>query len=169
MNRIKDYIEFLGAIGIIVGIVLVILQLQQNEQLLRFQIATELRVNRDNDRLSIRGSDYSATLAKAQSGLELTPSELVEFNAHANSIMSELDLRRMLAGAGIFTADWKNWLTEETCELFSNKVGRSWIQMKLSYSVMGPGVVENDILEEISKRVKKCPPSFSTLKSDEQN
>ena len=169
MSRIKDYIELLGAIGIIIGIVLVILQLQQNEQLLRFQIATELRVNRDNDRLSLRGSNYSTTLAKVQSNLDLTPAELVEYSAHANTILSELDLRRMLAEAGIFKANWKTWLTEETCELFNNKTGHSWLKMKLSYTTMGPGVVENEILDEITNRIKKCPPSFSILKTEEQN
>jgi hypothetical protein len=87
MSRFAEWVQAAGAVGVLVGIVLVLLQLQQNEQLVRFQIATELRINRDNDRNITRGESYSSTPAKLQRAPEeLTDAELGEFSAHASSL-----------------------------------------------------------------------------------
>ena len=95
MHRVRKWSELLGIMSLIIGIGLVILQLRQNEQLVRFQIASEVRMNRDNDRNVTRGDQYSTTLAKLQTTPEdMTDAELVEFDAHARSLTSELFFRK---------------------------------------------------------------------------
>ena len=160
LKTLKEHMEIVGAIGVIFGIVLVILQLKQNEELLRFQIATELRVNRDNERLSKRDGDYPDVLAKLQANETLSPSELQLFNATAMSIASELDLRRMLAEVGIFKGNWRDWLMIESCDLLNNYTGRAWHQYHQQFNSENTDQLDNEILSELSRRLNECPISF---------
>jgi hypothetical protein len=97
MRSVKNWIELLTLVGVFIGLGLVILQLRQNEELIRFQIAAEIRVNQDNNRNAIRGEQYSRTLAKLQTSPEsLTDEELLQFQAHARSLLNELTFRRIL-------------------------------------------------------------------------
>jgi hypothetical protein len=154
MQRALAWMQVLSAVGVLIGIVLVILQLQQNENLLRLQLATELRINRDADRNVIRGETYSETLAKLSGDPQkLTDAELHQFQAHAVSIYEELHLRRMLFDEGVFEGDWREWLTEERCLLFDNATGRAWLAWALSDSA-------DEILLEIQRRLDECGEGF---------
>jgi hypothetical protein len=154
MQRALAWMQILSAVGVLVGIVLVILQLQQNEKLLRLQLATELRINRDADRNVIRGETYSETLAKlAGDAQELSDAELHQFHAHAASIYDELHLRRMLFETGVFMGDWRAWLTEERCLLFDNPTGRAWLAWVATDS-------NDEIIAELQGRIAECGEGF---------
>ena len=151
--------QALGALALIAGIALVILQLQQNEKLLRFQIATDLRVNRDNDRNAMRGEEYSATLAKLQISPDtLSDAQLVQFDAHAQSLISELDLRRMLALEGIFAGNWRDWFIPMRCQLFNNPVGRVWLQTQRID-------LDQEMMDELENRLTECSSKASFIES----
>jgi hypothetical protein len=168
MRRIENWIELVGVIGLLIGIGLVILQLQQNETLLSFQIASDLRVNRDNDRNTIIGEQYATTLAKLQTAPEkLTDAELVQFDVHARSLTSELDFRRLLAAEGIFKGDWKNWLRAETCDLFNNPIGRAWLDMQDQTTGQS---TDQELVDELEQRLIECAsrPSFLQSVRDKQ-
>jgi hypothetical protein len=165
----RNWIEVFGVISLIIGLGLVILQLRQNEDLLRFQIATELRINRDNDRNVTRGEQYSTTLSKLQTQPEnMTDAELIEFDAHAMSLVSELDLRRMLADVGIFIGDWRTWLRAETCAVFDNPIGRIWLHTKsnsIDQEIIDQEIIDQEIIEELKQRITTCEKYPSFLKS----
>jgi hypothetical protein len=164
MRSVKNWIELLTLVGVFIGLGLVILQLRQNEELIRFQIAAEIRVNQDNNRNAIRGEQYSRTLAKLQTSPEsLTDEELLQFQAHARSLLNELTFRRILAGAGIFKGDWKFWLQSETCELFDNSVGRTWLKTQSH-------AIDEEMLNELDRRLVECGGRLSfieTVRRDE--
>ena len=152
----KNWIELLTLVGVFIGLGLVILQLRQNEELIRFQIATEIRVNQDNNRNVVRGEQYSRTMAKLHtSPKSLTDEELLQFQAHARSLLNELTFRRILAEVGIFKGDWKFWLELETCELFDNSVGRTWLKIQSQ-------AIDEEMLNELDRRLAECGgrPSF---------
>jgi hypothetical protein len=144
----------------------VILQLRQNEELIRFQIATEIRVNQDNNRNAIKGEQFSRTLANIQSSPEsLTDEELLQFQAHARSLLNELTFRRILAEAGIFKGDWTTWLKSETCELLDNSVGRTWLKTQSQ-------AIDEEMLTELDRRLTECGgrPSFiEAVRRDESS
>ena len=157
MRSVKNWIELLSLVAVFIGLGLVILQLRQNEELIRFQIATEVRVNQDNNRNSIKGEQFSRALAKLQTSPEsLTDEELLQFQAHARSHLNELDFRRVLAEAGIFKGDWTAWLESESCELFDNSVGRTWLKLKKSQAI------DEEMVNELDRRLTECGgrPSF---------
>lgn len=160
MRDVKNLIELVGVLGLIIGLGLVIAQLRQNEQLIRFQIAAEFRFNQDNNRNAIKGEHLSKTLAKLQTAPEsLTDNELLEFQAHARSLVSELDMRRVLANVGIFEGDWRIWLQPETCDLMNNSIGRVWLETHRKV----PGLMPDDeMLDELERRLGECSdrPSF---------
>lgn len=163
MPPIRNWLELLSVLGLFIGIALVILQLRQNEELIRFQIATELRVNQDTNRSTIRGEQFSSTLAKAQNAPEtLTDAELLEFDAHARSIVSELDFRRSLAAAGIFKGDWTSWLRWETCTSLDNSVGRTWLEVQRKTEDQA---IDYQMLDELEQRLGECASRGSFLKS----
>ena len=166
MRRIIMWVQVFTAMGVIIGIGLVILQLQQNAKLSRFQIATDLRLNRDNDRNVIKGEQFSTTLAKLQTTPQaVTDAELIQFDAHARSLASELHLRRVLADVGIFEGDWTGWLEAESCDLFNNPIGRAWLKVQRQTTDDGViGAMNQDILEELERRSVECDNRSSFLK-----
>ena len=156
MRSVKNWIELLTLVGVFIGLGLVILQLRQNEELIRFQIATEIRINQDNNRNAIKGEQFSRTLAKLQTSPEsLTDEELLQFQAHARSLLNELTFRRVLVDAGIFKGDWKLWLKSETCELLDNSVGHTWLKIRSQ-------AIDEEMLNELDRRLAECGgrPSF---------
>jgi hypothetical protein len=163
MRNVKNLIELITVVGLIIGIGLVILQLRQNEQLIRFQIATEFRFNQDNNRNAIKGDDFSTTLAKLQTAPEnLTDDELLEFQAHARSLVSELGMRRVLSDVGIFEGDWRSWLQPETCDLMNNSIGRVWLEMERQVIVRS---LDDEMLDELERRLAECSDQPSFLES----
>lgn len=163
MRHIRNWVELLSVVGLFIGIALVILQLRQNEELIRFQIATDLRVNQDANRSAIRGEQFSRTLAKVQTAPEtLTDAELLEFDAHARSIVSELDFRRTLAGVGIFKGDWTSWLESETCTLLNNSVGHTWLEVQRETQSQ---VINDEMLDELERRLRECSSRASFLEA----
>ena len=163
MRRAKNWIEIISVVSLLVGLGLVIAQLRQNEKLIRFQIATEFRFNQDENRNAVKGENFSVTLAKIQTTAEsLTDAELLEFQAHARSLVSELDMRRRLAEVGIFKGDWRGWLQPETCDLMNNAVGRAWLKI----SRKAPDqILDDEILAELDRRLQKCDERPSFLQS----
>jgi hypothetical protein len=163
MRRAKNWIEIIGVVGLLSGLVLVVVQLRQNEELIRFQIATEFRFNQDESRNAVKGERFSETLAKLQTAPEsLTDAELLEFQAQARSIASELDMRRVLASAGIFKGDWRLWLHQETCDLLNNPVGRAWLQTNRNSPDL---MLDNEMLAELERRLPECDDRPSFLES----
>ena len=156
MRSVKNWIEFLTVVGVFIGLGLVILQLRQNEELIRFQIATKIRVNQDNNRSAIKGEQFSRTLARLQTSPEsLADEELLQFQAHARSLLNELTFRKILAEVGIFKGDWTVWLVPETCELFDNSVGRTWLRIHGQE-------IDEEMVNELNRRLTECEsrPSF---------
>ena len=156
MQRALAWIQILSAMGVLVGVILVVLQLQQNQELLRVQIATDLRISHHADLNVVRGETYSETLAKLSGGSHaLTDAELHQFDAHVSLVYSELTHRRMLVDEGIFRGDWKTWLFIESCLLFDNPTGQAWLAWA---SIESEG--EDEIIEEFQRRTKTCGDSF---------
>jgi hypothetical protein len=163
MRRAKNWIEIISVVSLLVGLGLVIAQLRQNEKLMRFQIATEFRFNQDENRNAVKGENFSQTLAKLQTTpASLTDAELLEFQAHARSLVSELDMRRRLAEVGIFKGDWRGWLQPETCDLMNNAVGRAWLKLRRKAPDQ---ILDDEILAELDLRVQQCDERPSFLKS----
>jgi hypothetical protein len=173
MHNGKRLFDIVTVLGLLIGLGLVIAQLHQNEQLIRFQIATEFRFNQDANRAAIKGEDFSKALAKLQTDPEsLRVDELLQFQAHARSLVSELDMRRVLATVGIFESDWRAWLQPETCDLMDNSVGRAWVEAKRAEQVWleTQGTVpsrepDDEILDELERRLEECSERPSFLKS----
>jgi len=159
MHRIREWVELLSVIGLIIGIGPVILQLRQNEEILGFQIATDLRVSRDNGRNVTRGERYSTNLAMLQTTPEdMTDAELVPFDAHARSLISELDLRRMLAEEDNFKGNWRNWLMAESYDLFNNRIGHAWLKIQGQ-------AIDQEMIDELEQQLGECASLPSFLKS----
>jgi hypothetical protein len=167
MRNFERWIEIVGVISLVVGIGLVFMQMRQNEELLRFQIATDLRVNRDHDRMTLRGEDYSVTLAKLQKDpADLTDEELVRFDAHVWSLVQELDLRRQLADEDIFVGDWRLWLEDERCLLLNNPIGGVWLEtQRKKVEADYHGAMDEELLRAIEEHLAHCPDQQTFLEA----
>lgn len=154
-NQALFWIQIASTVAVLAGVLLVVIQLKQNEELLRFQIATELRSNRDALRNTVLGENYSQTLAKlADPSSTLTEAELHQFNAHAMSVFYELTHRHQLTEAGIFIGGWQTWLLEDRCLLFGNPTGAAWLDWMNEAN--GGGMV----LDQIRNDLSTCSQSF---------
>lgn len=155
MQRFSLWIQIVTAVGMLTGLALVLIQLQQNEELVRYQIAADLRVNQDSARNIVRGETYSTTLAKIQTTPDsLTDAEVVEFEAHAASIVSELQFRRVLNEAGIFEGGWRTWLVGDSCKVLNNQVGKAWLDH------LEGRQFDAEIIEELRRRNGECGSTF---------
>ena len=172
MDNLRKWVELIGVISLLIGIGLVFSQMRQNEEMLRFQIATDLRVNRDNDRFAMRGENYSNTLAKLQTEPQnLTDAELLAFDAHAWSLVLELIMRKQLAEASIFTGDWRMWLEEERCVLLNNSVGQVWLKTQRSKLGEYEYAMDEEMLDGLEQQLGECSrlPSFLESVRDGQD
>jgi hypothetical protein len=150
------WIQIASAGAVLVGVALVVVQLRQNEELLRYQIATELRANRDSVRSAILGENYSETLAKLSEPPDtLTDAELNQFSANAFSIYYELSHRAQLFYEGIFVGDWTKWLLEDRCLLFNNMTGLAWLDWVAELKG------EDPVVEQIRQDLSLCASTFA--------
>lgn len=154
MDRFLAWVQILTALGVLAGLAMVLVQLEQNEELVRLQLATEIRGVRDANRTALRGENYSETLAKVNAGKELSDAELLQFLMHADSLYEELTLRQFFTEVGVFKGGYKSWLVVESCETLNNEVGRAWLDYGL---MLYP---EDEVIKHLVERINECKSSF---------
>ncbi|HSG87589.1 MAG TPA: hypothetical protein VLA56_00135 [Pseudomonadales bacterium] len=149
MDRVALWIQTIGAVGIIAGIVMVILQLEQNEQLLRLQLNKELVQAEGQTGELLLGDDSAEALARIYMDPgEATDADILKFDVYSFSLIQQWRARALLSREGLFDRPFEL----DGCFYFDHPLGRRYIEWFVQISA-------NDapVLAEIQRQLESCP------------
>lgn len=150
-GKFVHWMQILAPIGMLLGVVLVIAQLNQTQNLVRLQLYTEIELNRQQLDSTVLGEEFSLTLAKLRSSPnQLTDAELYQFEAYADSLIRQLDLYRVLYDQGVFTIDWRFHVRNQVCTSFNHPVGRSHLELRKN------AINSTELHQELVEQVNRC-------------
>ena len=129
-ERINDWVQSITAVAIVIGIVLVILELQQNRELAQSQLTSDGFGMISQARTSILGESPAEALAKACDNPEsLSTADYIVLKHYFEGILSDSVGRLYwLSRRGSFVSDdyWKTGSNAELRLIFGNPAGRAW-------------------------------------------
>ena len=147
-EKIEKYFGFLSSIALLVGIVLIIFELRQNQEIARVElIASSNQSSTDLD-MSLMDTSIAQMLAKVLSNSsELTDSELLQFDAFAQREIQNRSTRVRYYQLGLFENDGQENVGGAVCFYFNNKVGRAYLESP----AIGTDLVSNIFINELQK------------------
>lgn len=132
---VTNWIQIITGLGVIAGLVLVAMELQQSRDLVEAQLEAEGFLSYQESRLSIMGENFAATYAKACfDPTNLTDAELVQMEAFIDAnVMLVARARAYSEIGGSSDRSWEQGARRVTREWLSTKVGRAeYIELKRS-------------------------------------
>ena len=107
MNR--DWLQVVSNVAIVIGLGVVIYELDQNHQHVRAELVFEDYKNNLAHHLALLGDDPAAAIAVARvNPEELSEEQKIIVNAHFAYAYSRLSSMNFTADLGIFNANWKD-------------------------------------------------------------
>ena len=126
-SKVANWFQIFGNVGLLVGLVLIALQINQATYLVRSQLVSDQYSDRMSARVAMMGEHPADTFAKAVFEPEqLTDSELVVMDAWMDREISYWRRVKQLTDAGVYPPEiWQQHSTQVDYALAS-KFGRSW-------------------------------------------
>lgn len=128
-DRINSWLSLIANLAILVGIVLVLIELNQNTQHLRLQLRDQINSRMyENNRALLSGDAAVSAIAKSVTDPEsLTYREFRIVDAHLINVINEWEDRFLLYQAGLVGApDWKEEVDRDVSWDFGNRFAKRW-------------------------------------------
>ena len=154
-HKINNWLTFAANIGVILGILLLVFELQQNRDLMKAQIRTEISNGiYDLFTLTAVNPQLADVLSRANNGETLTPAEHLQFTSRTKAMFRYFENVNYQYRQGLYEkseydkqkAAWKNYLN-------NSKIAVSiWCDYRTS--------VSDGLMSEIDSLLdkKKCTP-----------
>ena len=127
MSKLGQWLQVGANIGILAGLVLVALQIQQNSELTRAALFSQHQEAWSNIDRSLQSEEFSVTLAKADAEPEgLTDAEMLEMHGYLYSHMEQFLRLYLLHQQGIFKAHPEVMMGYRVPRIFGNRFGAAW-------------------------------------------
>ena len=127
-GKMTDWLQISANIGIVVGLVLVGVQLQQNSDLLKTQLMYEESYRATELETQVVGENAAAVWSKSitdAKSMSLTEQRIIE--AMLWSFVEQLRGTRMLAELGLLEdADWRARVDSDAAFYLANEYGMAW-------------------------------------------
>lgn len=125
-QNLASWIQILTGIALLVGIVLVVWELQQSRDLVRAQLVADgFLSHQDNQRVFL-GESFASTYAKACFDPEnLTDAEMVQMWAYTDSLLTFVTRAQSYGAVGDSRWDWERLARGQIRRWLSTKVGRA--------------------------------------------
>ena len=125
----RDWIQIISSIAIVVGLVIVVFELNQNSIHQRAQLTHDDYVNLHTHMYTLMGENPAAVIAKARtSPQELSEEERIVVDAHLFSQYLFLESYEYIEQMGVFADDWKDVVPVVIKKYFDYPYARSWWQ-----------------------------------------
>ncbi len=126
-SRIKEWLQVVGGFGVLAGLILVALQIQQNTVLVRAELlsnAWDAWVEID---ASKQGENFAGVLGKAiESPRDLTIAEMIELDGYLYTYVDQLGREREMYQLGVFADPPEALVRVSIHDYFGNEFSRSW-------------------------------------------
>lgn len=169
-NKMANWLQIGGNLGIILGLVLVGLQLKQNSDLLRVQLLYEESqsfIAHERVMIGEYGSAVWAKSMEAPKDLTLTESRIIE--AYLYAMAEQWRASHLLHELGLLGEEWKDRLVDEVPYYLGNPYGRAWWKVYREDTSLPPDIVtlvEQSLIEnpnftlQYHDRLKKELPAL---------
>ena len=148
VGTISEWLQVIGSFGVLAGLILVALQIQQNTVLVRAEL-----ISNDSDAwISIDASKqserFASVLAKSiVNPQELNAAEILELDGYFFTYIDQLIRDRELYDLGVFDSPMESLVRASLSDYFGNEFARAWwAETKWKFSL--------DIVETIDKEME---------------
>ena len=123
----RDWLKIISNLAVIVGLGIVIYELDQTQTHVRSQLLMDDFVSRQTLENTIMGDDAAAAIAKARSEPEqLTDEEKIIVEAHLTSVFIRLESYEYIENVGVYDETWELAIPIEVKDIFDYPYARSW-------------------------------------------
>lgn len=127
VGKISEWLQVIGSFGVLAGLILVALQIQQNTVLVR----AELLSNESDAWISIDASKqserFASVLAKSiVNPQELNAAEILELDGYLFTYIDQLMRDRQLYDLGVFDNTLESVISDSLSDYFGNQFARVW-------------------------------------------
>ena len=127
VDEVNDWLQVLTGVSVVVGVVLVLIQLRQNEDLTFSQVRSEqYDAWQFIDTLAMSESFAKVMVRALETPDELTLEDAIELDGRMFAILDQFDRLYDLASLGIFDGDPDGMVTPNVEYYFGNRFAISW-------------------------------------------
>ena len=155
-GKIGEWLQVIGSFGVLAGLILVALQIQQNTVLVRAELRSNAADAWINIDASKQSESFASVLAKSiVEPQELTAAEILELDGYLFTYMDQLDRDQDLYDLGVFDNPPKSLVRGSLHDYFGNEFARAWwAETKWKFDA--------DIAEIIDKEMESISVSQDT-------
>ena len=163
LNKLNDWLQVIANLGIVIGIVLVLVQMNQNEDLLRANILNQYHDSYTSYEASFAGENLPAIWEKSL----LEPENLSLAEMRALEAVTFVPLLRWInlyrqSKAGILgDLDWKEEVQMDATWYFDNTYARAWWE-NFANQMHDSGYLPDEVFELVEKGLND-PESIGTI------
>lgn len=148
--KARDFLEGLGTLAVVGGLLLVAYQINQSTVLSRAQLNSDASGRFQDMYASLQSENFALVYAKSLlEPSELTLAELKELDGHYNRIVDQLIMDRFFFQLGIFKVEPREFIAQWVPSYFSNQFAKSWWKVNRKFYTDSEFVEIMD--QEISK------------------
>jgi hypothetical protein len=148
--RSRDWFQIMSNVAIIIGLGLVIYELNQSKQLVVAQMAQDFTDRLVDQRLALLGDDPRQALARAAlHPAELNASDAVALAAFYEVLMLNWNVQQRTGEILGVDRGWKESVAADTHGHFSTAPGRRWLKAWIDSASVGEGLA--DMQKEIKE------------------
>ena len=126
-SKIGEWLQVIGSFGVIFGLILVALQIQQNTVLVRAELVSNASDAWINIDASKQSESFASVLAKSiVKPQELTAAEILELDGYLFTYIDQLDRDRDLYNLGVFGTPPEALVRGSLSDYFGNEFARAW-------------------------------------------
>lgn len=161
-GTLANWLQVGANIGILAGLVMVALQMQQNEDLLRMQLTNEIYDSYITSDLAIGGDDMYKILQKSiDAPEELDYGEMRALESHTYSPLNRWINLYRLSEAGLLDSDlWRAQVAVDAPYVFGSPYSLAWWQV--SRDTIPEDVLPKELREYIDQSLEKPGPDVFT-------
>jgi len=126
-SKISEWLQVIGSFGLLAGLILVALQIQQNTILVRAELVSNASDAWINIDASKQSENFASVLAKSiVNPQELTTAEILELDGYLFTYIDQLDRDRDLYDLGVFDTPPEALVRGSLSDYFGNEFARAW-------------------------------------------
>lgn len=164
MNKLTNWLQVVGHFGILVGLVLVLLQMSQNESLQRVQILNQFADTTAATEMMLAGDRVPEVWAKAI--LEPQNLTLAEYRVMETqiwpSVLRWVNLYRMYEAGILKDEDWRREVDTDAGFVFGTAWAQGWWANSGTF-ILNNGYLPPDLHAAVQARIDASPDSNPLL------
>lgn len=162
LDKVNKWLSVIANVGIIGGLLLVGIEMNQNRHLVRGELGTQQRDYYQQIYESVSGEDIRDILNLASTAPEeLTVPQIMAVNNYMHNVTGHIHRERLLYDFGIFKDDpasFERWVVQQ---FFGNRYSRAWWEEnKSEFPAESIAVIEDEMRKVSTNRDRQYLEGF---------